>query len=111
MYFNMRATFDSPAALLLLSSFIRNAIAESTVLHARILCDLFSSKSKSKNHADGIGFSDLFDDWETGERYRKSQEQDRRDEISVWNPQGRKLPVLAVQQDAGSSDERKRRQA
>jgi hypothetical protein len=70
MYFNMRATFGNQATLLLLSSFIRNAIAESAVLHARILCDLFSSEKKSKKYPDDIGFSDLFDDWETaGERY------------------------------------------
>jgi hypothetical protein len=74
MYFNMRATFGNPATLLILSSFIRNAIAESTVLHARILCDLFSSESK--RYADDIGFPDLFDDWETvGERYMNLKSQ------------------------------------
>jgi hypothetical protein len=68
MYFAMRATHGNPSTSLLLSGFIGNAIAESAILHARILCDLFSSESK--RWEDDIGFSDLFDDWETaGERY------------------------------------------
>ena len=93
MYFGMRATNGNPVAAatamlkaapstggavsdaavisaatsLLKSTFIGNAIAESAVLHARILCDLFSSEDKS--YPDDIGFSDLFEDWENGERY------------------------------------------
>ena len=68
MYFAMRATHGSLSTSLLLSGFIGNAIGESAILHARILCDLFSSESK--RWEDDIGFSDLFDDWETaGERY------------------------------------------
>jgi hypothetical protein len=63
MYFAMRATHGNPSTPLLLSSFIGNAIAESAILHARILCDLFSSEKKSKKYPDDIGFSDLFDDW------------------------------------------------
>jgi hypothetical protein len=98
MYFHMRAAHGNPAAvaamikgepgtagaasdaavisaatLLLSSTFIGNAIAESAVLHARILCDLFSSEDKS--HPDDVGFSDLFDDWETDERYTNLKSQ------------------------------------
>ncbi len=67
MYFNMLATSRNAATFFLLNGSIRNAIAESTVLHARILCDLFSSEGKS--HDNDIGFSDLFGDWEVGETY------------------------------------------
>lgn len=62
------AAVITAATSLLSSTFIGNAIAESAVLHARILCDLFSSEDKS--YPDDIGFSDLFEDWETGARYR-----------------------------------------
>ena len=69
MFRYMRIAFNFPATLIVFGGPVRNAIAESAVLHARILCDLFSSESK--RHEDDIGFSDLFDDWETaGERYR-----------------------------------------
>ena len=69
MYTAMLVTYNSPATLPLFSVYFRNAIAESAVLHARILCDLFSSEGKSNGHKDDIGFSDLFDDWETDKRY------------------------------------------
>ena len=81
MYMNMRATFGDLATLLILSGFIQRAIAESAVLHARILCDLFSSEGK--RYPDDIRFSDLFEDWETGERYTNLKSQVARDEISV----------------------------
>jgi len=72
MYFNMRVTFNNPAlhsggkvvgrtgeTSLLLSSCIRRAIAESAVLHARILCDLFSSERKSKRYEDDWVFGPI----------------------------------------------------
>jgi hypothetical protein len=72
MYFAMRVTDANQATSLLLSGFIRNAIAESTVLHARILCDLFSCETKktSKLYQDDVGFSDLLNNWETDEKYK-----------------------------------------
>jgi hypothetical protein len=71
MYFAMRATFGDYATVKK-NTWIRNAIAESAVLHARILCDLFSSETKktSKLYKDDIGFSDLLDHWETDEKYK-----------------------------------------
>ena len=71
MYFAMRATFGDNATAKQ-HTWIRNAIAESAVLHARILCDLFCSEAKkaSKLYKDDIGFSDLLDNWDTDERYK-----------------------------------------
>lgn len=68
MFRYMRIAYNSPETLIVFGKPMRNAMVESTILHARILCDLFSSESK--RHEDDIGFSDLFDDWKTtGERY------------------------------------------
>lgn len=67
MYLEMRRLSADPATLLL-SDPIRNALAESHVLHARILCDLFSKEKREKD--DDIDFQDLFDSWDTSPRYK-----------------------------------------
>jgi len=61
MYFEMRRLLGDSATLLLSTS-VQNALVESHVLHARILCDRFSYEKKQEKFPDDIDFTDLFRD-------------------------------------------------
>ena len=70
MYFEMRRLLGDSATLLLSTS-VRNALVESHVLHARILCDRFSYEKRREKFGDDVDFTDLFRDppWDSDSRY------------------------------------------